>query len=120
MGDKPINYNGRLFRAVSLGDTSDVDQDTIFTYHQRGSLLLGEYAGGDIKWGSIVGRVSADGSLQFLYQHSTKTGALRSGRCNSTPEILKHGKLRLHERWQWHHEADGRGGETGESVVEEI
>lgn len=120
MSDTPINYNGRLFRPVSLGDGSDVDTDTIFAYHQRGSLLLGEYAGGEIQWGSIVGTVTDDGSLTFLYQHVTKSGDLRSGRCDSRPEILSHGKLRLHERWQWHHAADGGGGETGESTVEEI
>lgn len=115
-----INYNGRMFRAVSLSESSQVDPDTIFAYHQRGTVLFGEYSGGAIEWGSIVGRVADDGGLNFIYQHISKTGELRSGRCESTPERLENGKIRLHERWQWHPAPDGSGGESGESVVEEI
>ena len=109
-----IHYGGRLFRAVATGETSDVDGDTLFRYEQRGDRLIASYSGGDIDWGSIVGTVHPDGSLTFLYQHVTKSGALRSGECESTPEVLPNGKLRLRERWRWH------GGERGESVVEEI
>lgn len=109
-----IRYDGRLFRAVDLTSGSDVNADTIFSYHQRGSLLIGEYSGGDIDWGSIVGRVNADGSLKFLYHHTTKSGDLRSGECESQPERMPSGKLRLHEAWQWH------GGAAGTSILEEI
>ena len=109
-----ISYHGRLFRAVVTDGDGDVSGETIFRYDQRGDTLLASYSGGDIDFGSIVGRVNTDGSLTFLYHHRTKGGALRSGHCDSTPVVLPSGKLRLHERWQWH------GGESGTSVLEEL
>ena len=109
-----ISYHGRLFRAVVANGDGDVDAATIFRYDQRGHALLGSYSGGDIDFGSIVGTVAADGSLRFLYHHITKSGALRSGRCESVPEVTETGKLRLHERWEWH------DGGTGTSVLEEL
>lgn len=113
-----IDYDDRLFRTVSTEGDGDVGGDTLFRYQQRGETLIGTYSGGEVDYGSIVGRVRADGSLRFLYQHITKSGLLRSGTCNSTPEVLESGKLRLHERWQW---TSGLGaGGRGQSVIEEV
>lgn len=109
-----IHYAGRLFRAVALDGEGDVSAETVFRYDQRGDTLLGSYSGGDVDFGSIVGRVLPDGSLTFLYHHRTKGGALRSGSCESTPAVLPNGKVRLHERWEWH------GGGSGTSVLEEL
>ena len=109
-----IHSAGRLFRAVEVDGSGDVSGETIFRYDQRGDTLLGSYSGGAIDFGSVVGRVNTDGSLTFLYHHRTKSGALRSGHCDSTPTVLPNGKLRLHERWQRH---DGEG---GTSVLEEL
>lgn len=109
-----IHYGDRLFRAVNLDGPGDVDTDTLFKYDQRGQMLIGTYSGGDIEYGSIVGTVHSDGSLSFLYHHMTKSGDLRSGRCESQPEILPSGRIRLHERWEWSH--GGRGTSTLEEV----
>lgn len=113
-----INYDGRLFRAVVTEGDGDVSTDTLFRYDQRGDILIGSYSGGAVEYGAIVGRVHPDGSLSFLYHHMTKTGGLRSGRCESRPDILPSGKIRLHERWQW---TSGLGaGGRGTSTIEEV
>lgn len=110
---EPIHYGGRIFRAVRVDGAGDVGTDTIFRFDQRESVLMGHYSGGDIEFGSIVGSVHPNGRLSFLYHHITKAGDLRSGSCESRPEWVD-GRLRLHERWEWH--AGGRG----ESVIEEL
>ena len=113
-----IFYGDRLFRAVSVDGNGDVGGDTVFQYEQRDTVLMGTYSGGDVDFGSLVGKVRTDGSLSFLYHHITKSGALRSGKCESKPEILPSGRIRLHEQWEW---TSGLGiGERGSSVVEEI
>ncbi|MEM9599846.1 MAG: n-acetylglutamate synthase [Pseudomonadota bacterium] len=113
-----IDYTGRLFRAVSPSDAGDVTSDTLFRYDQRGNVLMGTYSGGDIEFGSLLGKIRPDGALTFLYQHVTKSGLLRSGRCDSRPEILPNGKIRLHEDWQW---TSGLGaGGVGTSILEEV
>lgn len=113
-----IDYRERLFRAVSTEGQGDVGTDTIFRYEQRDAVLMGTYSGGTVEYGTLIGNVHSDGSLSFLYQHITKSGALKSGQCDSRPEILPGGRIRLHETWQW---LSGKNvGERGTSVVEEI
>lgn len=113
-----IYYADRLFRAVSTKGDGDVGSDTVFRYEQRDMVLIGSYSGGEVNYGSLVGKIRQDGSLSFLYHHITKSGALRSGKCESRPEILDSGKIRLHEAWEW---TSGRGvGGRGTSVIEEI
>lgn len=113
-----IHYGDRLFHAVSTQGKGDVGTNTVFRYEQRGAVLIGTYSGGDIDYGSLVGTVWEDGTLSFLYHHITKSGALRSGKCESRPEVLPSGKIRLHETWQWT-SGKSRGG-RGTSVIEEI
>lgn len=113
-----IFYGGRLFQLIDTKGDGDVGSETIFKYEQRGDVLMGTYSGGDVDFGSLVGKVKADGSLRFLYHHITHSGALKSGKCESLPEILKTGKIRLYERWEW---TSGLGaGGRGTSLVEEM
>lgn len=74
------------------------------------------YAGGGVRWGTLVARVAADGALDMRYSHVNEAGELMTGRCRSVPETLPDGRLRLHETWQW-----TCGDESsGASIVEEI
>jgi hypothetical protein len=59
------------------------------------------YAGGGVRWGTLVARVAADGALDMRYSHVNEAGELMTGRCRSVPETLPDGRLRLHETWQW-------------------
>lgn len=109
-------YGGRLFRAVENSGTGQVSADTIFKYEQNKDMVTATYSGGHIRFGQIIGRVDADGILDMRYQHIDREGAMMTGYCRTTPEVLPSGKLRLHERWRWTcgHRAKGR------STLEEI
>lgn len=109
-----FDYHGRRFRAVVNSDSGEVSGETIFQYFQENELLWAEYAGGAIRKGNIVGRVSPEGVITMHYQHVNTGGEIRSGSCVSVPERLPSGLIRLHESWQW------TGGEAGTSVIEEI
>ena len=111
-----INYDCRRFQSVSNSEGGDVGNETVFTYRQQGDLLWGEYYGGKIRRGNLVGKVDNIGNLEFIYQHVTVEGQLKSGYCKSTPEILPDFRLRLYEKWRW---IDGDQSD-GESVIEEI
>lgn len=113
-----IYYDDRLFQTVSTENHGDVGADTVFRYEQRDTVLMGTYSGGNVDFGSLVGKVRADGTLSFLYHHITKSGVMKSGKCESRPEILPSGKIRLHERWTWL--SGSRAGEKGTSVIEEL
>ena len=110
-----INYHKKRFVAVSNSETGEVDNHTLFHYSQEGDVLWAIYQGSKIKLGTITGLVKEDSSLEFSYQHVNEEGQIRSGKCNSTPELLADGRIKLHEQWQW----DGEE-QVGESVVEEV
>ena len=56
-------YDGKVFRVVSATDNSQTTAETRFHYHQCGAALWGEYAGGGIALGRLIGRVAADGAI---------------------------------------------------------
>jgi len=111
-----IDYHGRRFRSVATSGGGDVDDATLFTYEQRGDIVTASYAGGSVVLGSLLALVAADGSLDMRYHHVSRAGALMTGVCRSTLEILADGRYRLHESWQWTCGDHARG----HSVIEEV
>ena len=110
-----MNYGGRIFRAVESSG-GDVGAETEFQYHQRGQLVWATYGGGAVLWGTLLARMDEAGNLDMRYQHVGRDGAFKAGRCQSRPEVLSDGRLRLHEQWRWTEGAEGEG----RSIVEEI
>ncbi len=111
-----INYNGRRFRSVNNSANGEVGSDTVFDYHQDGSVVWATYGGGAIRFGTLIAVAGEKGGLDMRYQHVNAEDELMTGTCASQPEVLADGRIRLHERWRW---TSGDGSE-GASVVEEI
>lgn len=111
-----IDYDGRLFTPVANTDNGEVDSSTVFHYRQRGNIVWATYEGGDISFGTLVATVDGAGRLDMRYSHVNRDGRLMTGRCESAPELLPDGRLRLHERWRWTSGDRSRG----ESTVEEV
>jgi hypothetical protein len=111
-----INYDGRQFRAIANTENGETSSDTIFSYRQSGSILSATYRGGSIVTGHLLGFVRDDGSLDFRYHQINSRNELMTGTCQSTPEILPDGRIRLHELWQW----TSGDRSAGQSTVEEL
>ena len=111
-----INYNNRLFAPVSNSESGEVSSNTVFEYHQQGDVVWAEYRGGDVVFGNLIAKAQPDGSLDMRYPHVNRKGALMTGVCESTPEVLKDGRIRLHEKWRW----TSGDNSQGESVIEEV
>jgi len=94
-------YGGKVFVAEENSANGEVNRQTIFYYHQQGMLVWAEYSGGDIIKGYLSGKVLADNSLEFYYQHMSTDGEMRLGKCHSTPVFLADGRLELRQVWQW-------------------
>jgi hypothetical protein len=111
-----IDYDRRVFRSIANSDGGDVDGATTFHYHQHDRVVWATYVGGSVAFGTLLAKVDGSGNLDMRYQHVSVDGIFKSGRCQSRPELLSNGRVRLHERWQWTDGADGHG----ESIIEEI
>ncbi|VUC20742.1 unnamed protein product [Clonostachys rosea] len=109
-------YDGKTFRSVTNTANGEVGAETFFHYHQQADIVWAEYSGGSIVRGSLIATVAPDNSLDMRYQHINKKGELMTGRCQSRPEKLADGRLRMHEKWEW----TSGDKSTGESLIEEI
>ncbi|EGY51927.1 homoserine kinase [Neisseria shayeganii 871] len=109
------DLDGKIFRTICNADNGEVGGDTRFHYRQQGEMIWAEYAGGEIRKGFLIGRMSTADTFEFTYQHLNRAWQSRSGRCRSRIERQADGRLRLYESWQW---TDGSGS-GGESVLEE-
>lgn len=110
-----LNYNDRMFRLVSNLGPGDVDQETVFFYHQKDNYLWGHYQGGNVTMGVLIGKVLEDDTLKFNYHHYDHAGNIKSGICHSHPQV-ENNRIILHEEWLW---TDGIEG-SGTSILEEI
>lgn len=111
-----INYQDRVFRALSNSENGLVDEEMFFHYQQEGDVLSCIYKGEKILKGQLLGLVDESGVIDMRYHQISKEGELLTGYCRSTPEILEDGRIRLHEVWQW---TSGDLSE-GNSILEEI
>ena len=111
-----INYDNRFFRSASNSANAEVSEKTVFHYHQKDNIVWATYAGGQIKFGTLIAEILASGELGMRHSHLNQTGEMMTGECRSTPEILPNGRIRLHEKWRW----TSGDFSTGESVIEEI
>lgn len=111
-----INYDDRIFKTVQNSANGETSSDTTFHYRQEGTILTATYAGGRIKTGHLIGLVDQNGNIDMRYHQVNDQGELMTGSCYSTPEILKNGKIRLHETWEW----TSGDRSTGKSTVEEL
>lgn len=109
------NLNNRKFRGAQNSANGQVSGETLFHYHQEGSLLWGEYGGGEIRLGRIVGSVIGPDKIHFSYSHVDKEGELKTGLCTSMVSKDKNGLYILSENWQW----TSGDCSSGESLVKE-
>ena len=99
--NKHFNYDSKIFVPKSNTENGEVNQSTVFHYHQKEDVVWAQYSGGEIKQGFLVGTVNVDGELNFTYQHLNEFNELRLGKCHSVPTITPDGKIELYENWQW-------------------
>lgn len=111
-----MNYHNKKFRPVSNTENGETSAETLFHYQQEGNILTCTYSGGQIVSGQLLGLVDEDGNIDMRYHQVNQKGELMTGVCESKPEILPDGRIRLHESWRW----TSGDGSKGNSVLEEI
>ncbi len=110
-----INYHLKTFKPIQNSDNGETSEETLFLYKQEGNILTAEYVGGKIIKGHLIGLVDQQGCIQMRYHQINNQGEIMTGMCNSTPEILPNGKIRLHESWEW----TSGDRSKGQSIIEE-
>jgi hypothetical protein len=96
-----INYDNKIFSSVENTENGEVNEKTIFHYHQNNEIIWAEYSGGKIIKGFLVGYKNNDEKLFFNYEHINNDKIIRTGVCESEPNILPDGRIELNENWEW-------------------
>lgn len=95
------NLNGKIFKVISNdGPEIEVNTNTIFSFEQKGNLVVGQYSGGLIKEGELIGYINHN-NFYFSYQQTNLHGEQNSGRGCDIIELTNDGRLRLTDHWQW-------------------
>jgi hypothetical protein len=110
-----MNYHNKIFKPISNTANGETSEQTVFHYMQMGNILTAEYAGGKIQKGHLIGLVDELGNIDMRYHQVNDKGELMTGICQSTPELLPSGKIRLHEQWEW----TSGDKSKGTSIIEE-
>ncbi|MCH2216076.1 MAG: n-acetylglutamate synthase [Flavobacteriales bacterium] len=111
-----IDYHHKSFKPVQNSENAETTEETIFRYEMFGNILTSSYSGGNIRRGHLIGLVDELGNIDMRYHQVNLKGEIMTGICQSKPEILSSGKIRLHEIWQW----TSHDHSKGTSILEEI
>ncbi len=93
-----------------------VGADTRIRFVQKGSRVLGRYAGGAVRRGCLVGALS-EGSLVFRFAQLEASGELHAGRSRCEVLELPTGRLRVVEHFRWT-TRDGEGVNSFDECVD--
>ena len=96
-----INYDNKIFESISNTENGEVNEETVFNYHQNGNYIWAECSGGKIIKGFLVGYITEDEKLHFHYEHINTDKIIRTGKCESEAKINGDGKIELVEKWEW-------------------
>lgn len=85
--------------------------ETVFHYFQNGQVITGQYKGGAIQEGFIVGKQTDESTIELIFQCITKDGELKVGESKGVVSKNLNGKLELSFEWNWLN-GDLSGGES--------
>jgi GNAT superfamily N-acetyltransferase len=111
-----INFNGKRFTTYNNSSNGEVNNETVFNYHQKGNNIWADYSGGSIVNGYLLGSTNKNGELEFNYMHKNTENIIRTGKCNSKPEKMDNGRIKMNEKWEWTNGDKSKG----ESIIIEI
>tara|TARA_R110002111_G_C5880872_1_gene362356 strand:+ start:204 stop:539 length:336 start_codon:yes stop_codon:yes gene_type:complete len=111
-----MNYNNKRFRPIKNSENGETSEATLFVYKQTDNMISSEYKGGQIVKGHLIGLVDKTGTIDMRYHQINRKGELMTGTCQSKPEMMPNGKIRLHETWQW----TSGDRSNGTSILEEL
>lgn len=95
-----LNLDGRMMNVIETDPGGVVNQDTLFSFYQKGTRVLARYAGGGIKNGCLVGHIKQN-RLSFRYLQIDTEQSFDHGHSECGIEMTTDGRLRLVEHFQW-------------------
>jgi len=97
-----MKLTGITFQALANSSNGTLNTDTTMTFvSDDESEILGNYHGGTIKTGNVVGRWLDPSTMEMLYHCITVKSELKAGRAIAIFTHDSDGHLHMHLDWQW-------------------
>ena len=95
-----LSINNKQF--FTIGNESGLSsEETIFYYFENNNVVTGNYRGGEIIEGQIVGKRLPNNYLELAFQCITNEGEIKSGQSTGIISINKEEKITLSFDWNW-------------------
>jgi hypothetical protein len=109
------NFDNKKLKITLIeGPNTEVNQDTVFQFHQENNMIWAEYSGGKVKRGRLIGLINGN-TLTHHYIQVNLNNEINSGEGKSQIQQNEEGKLQIVEEWEWKSQ-EGKG----KSVMTEI
>ena len=75
-----MNLAGRTFRAVSNSENGSLNTETEMRFTSDEEIVVGNYSGGTIVAGHVLGKHVGESEVEMVYQGATSSGEVEAGR----------------------------------------
>jgi hypothetical protein len=96
-----MKLTGLSFRAVANSKNGSLNTDTIMRFTSDDGLVIGNYGGGTIVAGHVLGKRLGESEIEMLYQGATRDGNVQAGKAHARFRPNAAGQMSMYLEWQW-------------------
>ncbi|MFK7848187.1 MAG: hypothetical protein AB8G77_23060 [Rhodothermales bacterium] len=96
-----MNLADKTFRAVSNSTNGSIDGETEIRFSADEAFVIGNYSGGAVVTGHVLGKRINDVELELLYQGATSEGLIQAGKAHAVFKAAPDGTMHMYLDWQW-------------------
>lgn len=95
-----MNLNDKVFKTKENKEGLS-SSETIFYYFQNDKVITGNYSGGKVEKGFLLGKQLGENKIELLYQCLTTEGKLLAGESSGIVLQNEEGLLEIKFDWHW-------------------
>ena len=100
-GLETMNLAGITFRAMSNSKNGSLNSETEMRFTSDDGIIIGNYSGGTIVAGHILGKRIGESEMEMLYHGATINGEIQAGKARARFALDKANQMRMYLDWQW-------------------
>ena len=96
-----MNLAGITFRAISNSKNGSLNSETEMRFTSDDGIVIGNYSGGTIIAGHVLGKRIGESEMEMLYHGATISGEIQAGKARARFALDKANRMRMYLDWQW-------------------
>lgn len=96
-----MNLAGTTFRAVANSTHGTINSETEMRFTSDDDIVIGNYSGGTIVTGHVLGKRLGELEMEMLYQSANASGEIQAGKAYARFTLGKENQMHMYLDWQW-------------------